>query len=225
MDPQTARTVLYAITAAACTAWIIGLVFVWRSRDPRSAESSVEAAADFGEAIDPGAWVVTGVETVDSAEPDLHRKAARLLAEGRLGMPLKVTRCDERELVFEPAMVTRWMMVRRGIIRFEPAGFGKTNLRYAMFARGSGRRLLWLAWLFQGLGLLAIGIGFWAISTYVINHPNPPVRVQSVQMVQTIHFLWPPFLFAGLYRSFRRGSRNLSSRLVDALAHNLPYVE
>jgi hypothetical protein len=43
-------------------------------------------------------------------------------------------------------------------------------------------------------------------------------------MVQVIHFLWPPFLFAGLHRSFSRMLRNLSDRLLDALAHNLPYV-
>jgi hypothetical protein len=161
---------------------------------------------------------------VESDSPELHLKAARLLAEGKLGVPLKIVHCDEREVAFEPVMVLRWFKLRRGILRFEPAGSGRTRIGYSIIGRRSAQGLLWLAWLFQGLGLLAIAIGFYVISTHVVHHPDPSVRTQSVQMVQVIHFLWPPFLFAGVSRKFNRLLRTLSDRLLDALAHNLPYV-
>jgi hypothetical protein len=223
MNAQTAETVLYSITAGAAVIWAIGLLFVWRSRGGDAGEPAAETATDFGEA-DPSERTFSGTAMVESDSPDLPQKAARLLAEGKLGVPLKIVHCDEREVVFEPVIVSRWFRLRRGILRFDRAGSGRTRISYSMVGQKSARGLLWLAWLFQGLGLLAIAIGFSLISTHVVHHENPSVRIQSVQMVQVIHFLWPPFLFAGLHRKFSRLLRHLSERLLDALAHNLPYV-
>jgi hypothetical protein len=55
--------------------------------------------------------------------------------------------------------------------------------------------------------------------SYVIPNPNPSVRGQAFQVVQVVHFLWPPFLFAALSR---QPVRWISAR-VDALVTNLPY--
>jgi len=40
-------------------------------------------------------------------------------------------------------------------------------------------------------------------------------------MGQVIHFLWPPFLFGGLYRRVQTHVRNT----FDSLVHNLPYLK
>jgi hypothetical protein len=45
------------------------------------------------------------------------------------------------------------------------------------------------------------------------------VRVQAIQTLQMVHFLWPPFLFAYLAR---QPARVLRGQL-DALVNNLPY--
>jgi len=73
--------------------------------------------------------------------------------------------------------------------------------------------------LIQLLGLVALGVGFWLIRTCVVTHPNPGVRAQAVQMVQAVHFLWPPFLCGALYRRGRSTIRNG----FEVLIHNLPY--
>jgi hypothetical protein len=74
---------------------------------------------------------------------------------------------------------------------------------------------------FQVLGLIALIGGFFAITTWVVPNPNPDVRAQSVQMVQAVHFLWPPFLFGGIYRMRRR---TVQARF-EILVNNLPYFE
>jgi len=75
--------------------------------------------------------------------------------------------------------------------------------------------------LFQVLGLIAIVVGYWAIATYVIPSPDPGVRWQAVQMVQAVHFLWPPFLFGARYR---RSVREVTAQF-QALANNLPFCK
>ncbi len=55
---------------------------------------------------------------------------------------------------------------------------------------------------------------------YVLPSPNPGVRNQAVQMVQVVHFLWPPFLFAALSG---QASRFLWAR-IKALVHNMLYA-
>ncbi len=47
----------------------------------------------------------------------------------------------------------------------------------------------------------------------------PAIRWQSVQLIQIVHFLWPPFLCGHQYRSRYR----LVSRQLDTILHNLPH--
>ena len=82
-----------------------------------------------------------------------------------------------------------------------------------------GGVLIGFGWLFVVLGLAALVGGCWAMFAYVVPDPNPSVRGQAVQMVQIVHLLWPPFLFAALSR---QPARWISAR-VDALVNNLPY--
>jgi hypothetical protein len=56
------------------------------------------------------------------------------------------------------------------------------------------------------------------VRTHLVTSPDPATRMQTLQMLQIVHFLWPPFLFGGLYRAGRGALRaNL-----DTLLHNLP---
>jgi hypothetical protein len=84
-----------------------------------------------------------------------------------------------------------------------------------------GRVLLVLGAVFQLLGLIALVGGFFAIVTWVVPNPDPGVRAQSVQMMQVVHFLWPPFLLGGLYRMRRR---TVQARF-EILVNNLPYCD
>jgi hypothetical protein len=59
----------------------------------------------------------------------------------------------------------------------------------------------------------------WAVFTYLVSAPEPAVRWQTLQMLQVVHFLWPPFLFGALYR---RGMKEVTAQF-EAVAYNLPY--
>jgi hypothetical protein len=81
--------------------------------------------------------------------------------------------------------------------------------------------LLWGGGVFLALGLLTLVGLFWFLYRYVATNPDPGIRWQTVQMIQAVHFLWPPFLFAHLYRRVGRAVR----AGVDGLVHNLPYYQ
>ena len=61
------------------------------------------------------------------------------------------------------------------------------------------------------LALIVIPSVIWR---FVVPSENPAVQWQSVQILQIVHVLWPPFLIYFLYRSRRRS--------VEVLAENLP---
>jgi hypothetical protein len=112
------------------------------------------------------------------------------------------------------------LRIRAAQIRFTPLEHDQTRIQYAAQTTG-GHWLLWLGAGFQSLGLVALVAGFFLVHIFLVSNPNPAVRWQSIQMVQCVHFLWPPFLFAGLYRYGRRAIRNG----LDLLVHNLPYQD
>ena len=112
---------------------------------------------------------------------------------------------------------TRQAGFRRGRFRLTPSG-SRTRVEYAI-ETPSGRILLGFGWLFVLLGLVALASAGTLMFGYVLPNPNPEVRGQAFQMVQVVHFLWPPFLFGSLSRQPARFIRGR----VEALVHNLPY--
>ena len=156
-----------------------------------------------------------------------------LVGQGRLGAgrgvrPLRVPKILQRtdeSLRFEAAAgavpaTPAGQCLRRGQLRFTPLGADRTRIDYAVEV-SAGRGLLWGGAAFVALGLVALVVGCWAIQTWAIPNPNPGIRGQTFQMFQVVHFLWPPFLFGGIYRMQRRAVRDG----FDALVHNLPYHE
>ena len=68
----------------------------------------------------------------------------------------------------------------------------------------AGTGFLFAAKVIVLLGGLVTGGLYYVLSTSVLASEDPSLRAQVVQMVQAIHLLWPPFLFAGLASSVRR---------------------
>ena len=92
-----------------------------------------------------------------------------------------------------------------------------THVEYAVEV-ATGTVLITLARVMNVVSLVAVTIGYFAISKWVI--PDPLNRTQVFQMLQTIHFLWPPFLFAGLYRY----QYAAVAGEVETFVHNIPYL-
>lgn len=215
MDPEAAQILLLAITAVAFVVWLIGFQFLAGSLRAGKPTSSDETEVSTN--------VLTGSAEVEGQPGVLAAKAASVLAKGNPIGPVKIVDKTDDHIVFErlgPGVVnqpaSRWF--RRGELRFASVGQGRSRVEWAVELANMGW-LLALGALFQVLGLVVIVVGCWAISTYVVSSPDPAVRWQTFQMVQVVHFLWPPFLFGGLYR---RGRREVAAQF-EALANNLPY--
>ena len=219
MNAATAEIVLYGITAIGAVVWCFGLRFLLNSRRLRQAKS----ADRFSMAKPAADNVIQGSAEVEGEPGELAVKAAASLAKGidiQIG-PLKILERSDERVAFEgpgPGGQLPGQIIRQGEIRFRRASQGKTDIDYQVeISRGQ--------WLFVGgvicqiLGLVALVVGFLLIHLLVVQSQDPQVRWQTVQMVQVVHFLWPPFLFGGLYRMHHR----VVSRAFDTLVHNLPY--
>ncbi len=224
MESSVSTLIVIAITAVGVIAWLAGVTVVARATRDRQARA-LEAAERFDIEDAVAGGTIAGEAEVEGRPEELSEKLARLLARDGMGPfgPVKIITCDRTELIFEPAGPPAGspghatVGVRGGRFRFTAKG-ARTRIEYAIEAP-SGRVLIALGWLFLLLGLAALVAGCWAMWTYVLPSPNPGVRGQAVQMVQVVHLLWPPFLFAALAR---QPARLIQSR-VSAMVHNLPY--
>lgn len=220
MDPEIARTVVIAIAAVLAAVWLAALqsmILAARAMGSRARE----AAERFGIDEPAAAGTFVGEIEVDGSPEELSRKLGAVLARGAYG-PLgtvQIVSCDAREVAFEAAgTATAASPLRRGRFRLSPAG-RRTRIEYALDA-SPGRALLALGWTFVALGLAGLVAVAWAQFQFVLPSPNPQTRWQSLQTLQAVHFIWPPFLFAHLSRRIDRQVR----AGIEALVGNLPYA-
>ncbi len=225
MTSEVAQAVVYSITAVGAVVWVSGLLFLIHSVPRLSAGTGVSPAPPGAglEALDPSRstprGLIAGRAEIPGTPGDLSAKAAAILAKEQL----KILQRTDQRVVFEgvgpnlsgPAVGQH---VRRGELRFTATGGDRTGVDYAI-AVPEWRGLLIAGAIVQGLGLVALVAGFFAMIAWVVPNPNPAIRGQSFQMLQVVHVLWPPFLLGTLYRMRRR---TVQARF-EVLVHNLPY--
>jgi hypothetical protein len=217
MSPEIAQQVVFGITALGAVVWLWSLSFLVKSaRLMKPAKQN-----DFDE--QPAQKLLTGSAEVEGNPKTLADKAAAILAKGMLG-PLKIVEKADDRIVFErvdPGMANqpagRWF--RRGEFRFTGLRQNRTQVEWAV-EPAAFQWMLGVGAIVQTVGLVGLIVGYWAMSTFVATSPEPAVRWQSLQMLQVVHVLWPPFLFGGLYRRVVRGVK----AEFEALANNLPYL-
>jgi hypothetical protein len=100
---------------------------------------------------------------------------------------------------------------------------GTLELRYRV-SGSQPRGLLLAARIVHLLGALVLAVALVAIQQWVLPHPSPAVRWQAVQVVQTVHFLWPPFLLAGLALSRSHTVRRFANDTLAGFLGNLRYL-
>lgn len=217
MDPEVGKWIVIAFATVGAAVWLAGLWFMIGATRERQARA-MEAAQRFEIEETAAAGTIVGEAEVAGQPEELSAKLASLLVREGMGPfgPIKIVACDHRELVFEAAGMTTGASghtpsggVRRGRFRLTPSG-SRTRVEYAIEVP-TGRILLGLGWLFVLLGLVALLAVCAIMFTYILPSPNPNVRGQAFQMVQVVHFLWPPFLLGSLSRQparFVRGSKH-----------------
>jgi len=201
MSSETAQTVLVIICVVAAVVWLTGLWFLlssFRSGSPASGQME----EDFGSGESPSKDWARGRVEIEAPIQGLADKAAAALVKLSSGA-ISVSDKTQDRLSFKRVGPPMAGLPERGEIQLSSLGSNRTQADYAIEQRGYVG-LLWGGAIFQALGLIALVAGGWAVYEYCVLSPNPELRAQSLQMIQICHFLWPPFLFGGLYRARRR---------------------
>jgi hypothetical protein len=221
MNLDTAHVFLYAIAATATVVWLVALQFLWNTTHRAATPAGFMEEDDDGLGA-PGDAMVRGSSEVAGQPAELSAKAAAHLAQhgaATLG-PVRILDQSPNRVAFEALPNMGGRFVRHGVLEFQALDSERTRIDYAVtIPRRNG--LLIAAWIVQMLGLVVLIIGFVVIHEWVASHPNPSIRWQSLQMLQVSHFLWPPFLLAGLYRRVQTHVRNT----FDTLVSNVPYLQ
>jgi hypothetical protein len=216
MDTATAEMVLYGMTAIAVAVWVGGLQFLVAT--VRREKKGVEESSKFGEPAP--ANLIYGSAEVEGNAAELSHRAATLLA----AKSARIFQCTDESIDFEttndyfPRQKFN-IPVMHGQLRFTPLSVQTTRVDYAIAKPRIPILLIW-AFAVQALGFVAIITGFLVLYFLAVPNQNPGVRWQTVQMVQVIHFLWPPFLLGFLHRKIIA----VIKTQFDAFIHNLPFL-
>jgi hypothetical protein len=217
MTSAVAEMVLYIITAVSVVVWVEGLRYL-----TTTIHKSRKGAEEFTKPDEPApASIIYGTAEVDGNAAELSQLAATLLVAKSVTI---LQRTDESVVFQTPGGTTISqtfnMPTLNGQLQFTPIDTQKTRVDYAI-ARPNFRGSLIAGFTFIALGFIAIVGGFLTIYFLVVPSPFVAVRWQTVQMVQVVHFLWPPFMFGGVYRK----SASIIKTQFDTFIRNLPFMK
>ncbi len=222
MEVSTARFVAVGIAAIGFVVWFIAFLLLKRASQWKR---PVDALGESKEVVSDDHYSNSVIVQGEASE--LLAKASALIARDSLSdfgaMKIVNQTPDSLELEKVPTAMTRSVLARafsRAKLQFTSMGGGQSQIDYAIELRPL-RWMLIVGWVIQSLGFLALTVGCWALITFVATSPNPATRWQAIQMVQAVHFLWPPFFFAVVYSRGRKGTIGQ----FDAFVHNLPYAK
>jgi hypothetical protein len=217
MTSAVAEMVLYAITAVSVLVWVEGLRFL-----VATIRTGRKGAEEFSKLDEPApANIIYGTAEVAGNAGELSQKAAGLLA----AKSVKIFERTDEMIDFETpseAMPGQNVMMPsvHGQMRFTPVSAQSTRVDYAI-AKPHMKIMLILGFGCLGMGFAAIVGGFMAIYFLVVPSQFEAMRWQTLQMMQVAHFLWPPFLFGGLYRK----SVSIIKVQFDTFIQNLPFLK
>ena len=222
MSEEIARAVVWTILFVALVVWMLGVRFVARVR--RTSRQAAEPDRLNFEVEDAPVDEIVGQTAIDQGPQDLAQKLARALAQPQVSQlgAVKVTSANDQGVTFEQVenLDARLpIRIRQGEVRFTPAEAGRAVAHYRLRV-DQGRGRLLAAGLVLAGGFVGIVIAWFVMEQYVISNPDPAVRWQSLQSLQVVHLLWPPFALAAVYRA----SRTAAAARLEAMLGNLPHL-
>ncbi|MBN1332860.1 MAG: hypothetical protein JW971_03765 [Synergistales bacterium] len=98
-------------------------------------------------------------------------------------------------------------------------GTGLRTVAYMMVLAGLMRKIMgFFIFFFEPLMVIGLPLTLWI---FVVEDPRTCIRWQSIQVLQVIHVLWPPFLICFLNSRLRRNVLEI----VDSLHHAFKLME
>jgi hypothetical protein len=231
MTVETADLVLYIITGIACIIWMIAFRVLWGMDHPRSQRQlaqreeadQYDVRQDSSSRRDADSQLVSIALGKTQVAGNFEELSLRLARQVALRLPAaKIVSQTANELVLGPTAAGRWLGFERIDVRFLPLGENLTEVEHNVWQRPP-RAPRW-AWFLSGLGLVVIVVAYLFIKAFVVSHPNAAIRWQTVQMVQVIHFLWPPMLARIPAKASKTAGKAVAG-VLEGMITNLPYVE
>jgi hypothetical protein len=158
---------------------------------------------------------------------EASQRIAQALASGTATTTARILEADARILRAEVKPVLPTRKGRSGISDGESAlltchideRIDGCRVEYSLDPSRLGSRYRTITLVLLGLGAAAILAAAVLFPTLVLPSDNPAIRGQTAQVVQLVHFLWPPFLL-----TFQaRRARSLATEYTLDLMSNLPY--
>ena len=220
--PDTARMIFWIIWGCGAALWVFDLYRVKRSLGKRAGAGGVmDLPADGARPGDD----VEGEAVVPLDADEVNRRLSMFFAthlQGALGA-LEITESSRQRLSVTEVSGMTTHRSQKGIVLdaatfdFRTTGSGTT----VTYRAGLGRLKRFCrtgASVFLVLGAVALATASYIMLCIVVVHPRLGIRYQVFQTLQTVHFLWPPLLFAYIYGR----SRHAVATLFEALLANLP---
>ena len=193
MDESTAVFWLQAIAVGAVVVWLSGAIFVAAARRKVNTPLQGELAVPVAPAV-----VIAHVSrAIAAAVPGTAFQAGL------------IERAAETEV--------RWTSSFGGRHRGTLTVNGNSKGSLATWEVQSTMGLILGARIVVTLGAALVIALYYLLHEHVVTSGNPAIRAQVIQMVQSIHLLWPPFLLAGLaLRSRTRMTRDIQRAVQNA---------
>lgn len=223
MSHETAQLVFYSVTTTMLVVWLAGVRFCFSRLRPPPREGD-DSRLDSDPVVEQP---VARGEAVASGDPETVSKklAEILLAQGGVSATF-LLRIKERtaERILIDVVSAR---AREGApplhsvdIVLEPQG-DRVRIRYELRMgrlRSILRTVSWLVcFLYGGLFVFGVPILIWYLC---LHSDDEMIRGQTLQILQMVHGVWPPYLIGFVWSRMQRGvARNFET--VFSNLHNL----
>ena len=170
--------------------------------------------------------MVRGTVDLEGSPEGVAKRLAQQLATSSGPVLGRVLEADHREVRAElrPNVATRrdggYTTATALLVCHIDERIEGCRVEYSLDLQQLGRGLRTATTLVLCLGVAAILAAAVVFPVLVIPSDNPAIRAQTAQVLQLVHFLWPPFL---LTHQARRARSVVADRIGDLMA-NLPYV-
>jgi hypothetical protein len=221
MSVQTAELVFYSIAGVMAAVWLWGTLFAFR-------RLKAQGRGEYDVALSPeddAADTVIGAATVEGDAEAVSKKIAEQLVAGTSmgGMsPLEITGRTAELVTFKRSMGPGGpaAVFDEGLFRLKPDG-GNVRVQYAVsmkrFAKIMKVVTYLVCFLWGGIWVIGVPVFIWM---YIVHHANASVRWQTLQALQMVHGVWPPFLVGFLGGKLRR----VTARFFETFLSNLQHI-
>jgi hypothetical protein len=164
--------------------------------------------------------LVAASEEIPGAPGEVSLRLASALASGAAGMPLRIIERTDSLVRFEPGVLGAAASIG-GEFTLKSSGSGNSTrvdcrIDLEPLARKLGRIGLSIV-IFVSIPAATVLPAM--LFLYVATSADPAVRWQSLQSLQMIHGLWPPFLFGMIFRRVRTAAAGTVKTVLSNVKH------